>query len=100
VALYVSYSFAKSGERPHPSREGEVLIDMVKPVVKARPMQLMSSPGPRQLKTCVYVESGNTALLPHAAVHRQQRVWATTRHFRYAQWMTGIGATRPMAAVA
>jgi hypothetical protein len=35
VALYVSYSFAKSGERPHPSREGEVLIDMVKPVKKA-----------------------------------------------------------------
>jgi ribosomal protein S18 acetylase RimI-like enzyme len=35
VALYVSYGFAKSGERPHPSREGEVLIDMVKPVKKA-----------------------------------------------------------------
>ena len=40
VALYVSCGFAKSGERPHPSREGEVLIDMVKPVKKARPMQL------------------------------------------------------------
>jgi hypothetical protein len=53
VALYVIYSFAKSGERPHPSREGEVLIDMVKPVEKARP---------RQLKTCVYVESGITAV--------------------------------------
>ena len=40
---------------------------MVKPVEKARPMQLISSLGPRQLKTCVYVESGITALSPWKA---------------------------------
>jgi ribosomal protein S18 acetylase RimI-like enzyme len=32
VAVYVGYGFTKSGERPHPSRKGEVLIDMAKPV--------------------------------------------------------------------
>jgi ribosomal protein S18 acetylase RimI-like enzyme len=32
VALYTSCGFVETGERPHPSRPGEELVDMAKPV--------------------------------------------------------------------
>ncbi len=32
LALYVAAGYRRTGERPHPTRPGEVLVDLAKPV--------------------------------------------------------------------